>query len=393
MLETKALTTLKNFQVEDIFKDEKTCDETLEAIKEFALSVTFDTSTSKGRKDCVSHAADVKRSVKTIKEKALELTNGFRNSIKEVNNMRDKASEFLRPIADEIRAPVTAWENEEKLKKEKEEKRIAAIQERIDALSCHKPRNDKDVPIPAEQASAEQLDAAIKELTNLALLQDLYDEFLEEAADVKTKRIDELSAVLKFRKEQDELAVKEEALRKEREEIEEEKKRIEEEKEEQRQFAEAQEVLRKTNLSALVNGIARCGTNAESSKDFETAIKELTQIVVDDSYQEREEEAIRLKAQKLIDLENDLIAALEREQKEAEKEEKRLEREAEKKAEDERRKEAEENSSRTRSIDHRRKINREVIAIFESTGLNRDQAIKVLKAILQTRNEHITINY
>jgi hypothetical protein len=79
--------------------------------------------------------------------------------------------------------------------------------------------------------------------------------------------------------------------------------------------------------------------------------------------------------------------------KEAEKRKKEAEEEAERKIRAEKEKELRLKEKRIADIEHRRAVNREVIALFIAVGFSEEEAIKIVKTIVKAKNEHITINY
>jgi hypothetical protein len=115
-------------------------------------SVPLDISTAPGRDQVRSLAYKVARTKTALDAEAKKLTEGWRESTKKVNEERKRATEFLETLADEVRAPLTAFENRDKL-------RVAAHEWALAELS-----NFSSVQ---SQATADELVAKVAEFAGL----------------------------------------------------------------------------------------------------------------------------------------------------------------------------------------------------------------------------------
>jgi len=69
-----------------------------------------DLSTAAGRKECASKAFEVTKVKTTLDKAGLELTEDWRRKTKAVNDARKPMVQRLDQLAEEVRAPLTAWE-------------------------------------------------------------------------------------------------------------------------------------------------------------------------------------------------------------------------------------------------------------------------------------------
>ena len=230
----------------------------------------------------------------------------------------------------------------------------------------------------------------------MVLLADLYQDFLEQAQEAKTQRLEELQSLFDFRKEQDVLAAEKKRLADQQAAIEKEKAEL-----------KAKEDARLKRIDYAIKRIQDCGwsydqwINAPLVKD---KIKTLEGIVVDESYEERFKEAESLKEDILHKLTAGLSLAVVADAETKSRLKVAEKTNAEKKAAEERaaeelkRKEvlAAENleeEARKANIEHQRTINRKVVEILQSAGLDKEKSIDVLKAIIKANSAYITINY
>lgn len=405
---TKALVPLKDLQIEKIFTDKNTRGEILNDIKKYALRTVFDTTTTKGRKDCVSHASDVRRSAKAVDKKGLAMTKGMRDEIQRVNEIRTEVNDFLKPIAIEVRSPVTAWEEEDKKKKDKEETRVRELEEKVDAIACYKPRNDAGVPIPPEQATAKQLETSVNELSEIDFKTLHLDEFHEKGINAKKERLIELRSILDFRKEQDQLEESKKKLAEKEAKVKTDKKAIEDTKRKLEEQAEKTEKNRKRGLAVRLQSIK--DFEIQSIKDFEEnndnylnapsikqAILALESVIVDESFEELEVEAALKKDSILNDLasqlpiaaKNDAIAAKELKESQQEEARKIVEKEEKEKEEID----SIAKKKRQDDMEHRRTYNREILAVLNDYHFGENEAVTILGLIVRGKLPHVSIEY
>ena len=111
---------------------EKTLDTKLEEIKTFARSVVAgDVTTKQGSADVRTMAARVRSTKVAITAAGKELTDGMKKRHKKeletVTGQVDKIETELTALAEEIRKPLTEWEDKEKVRKGAHEKDIGFI--------------------------------------------------------------------------------------------------------------------------------------------------------------------------------------------------------------------------------------------------------------------------
>ena len=113
----KGLAVARKTDLLEVFTT-NTIDVLLEAIEVEARSVIMDVATAKGRGNMKSMAYKVAQTKVLIDDKGKELVKGWKDQAKQVDAGRRKVRETLDALRDEIRAPLTAWEAEQKVLKE-----------------------------------------------------------------------------------------------------------------------------------------------------------------------------------------------------------------------------------------------------------------------------------
>lgn len=103
------------------------CDHIINKIREEVKSKTYDISTESGRKEIASVAFKVAKSKTAIDKAGKQLGEEFRTKINAINAERKRAWDELELLQEEVRAPLTEWENRDKT-------RIAAHQQNIDHI-------------------------------------------------------------------------------------------------------------------------------------------------------------------------------------------------------------------------------------------------------------------
>jgi len=141
-------------------------DDILARIRAETATLVPDVSTEAGRKLIASTAYKVARSKTAIDDAGKSLVEGWKTQAKVVDNARKKARDYLDNLRDEIRAPLDAWEAEEKrkeqelieaarLRREAEEaERLAEIERKEREL-----REREERIAAAERAEAERIAA------------------------------------------------------------------------------------------------------------------------------------------------------------------------------------------------------------------------------------------
>lgn len=157
-----------------LFTDPKSYSEFYARMRETVAEHKPDVSTDKGRRAIASLAFRVTRSKTTLDKAGLALTAQWRDQIKAVNESRFKMVEELDALADEVRQPLTKWE-------QSEAERVAKIDEAI--------RTFNDAAVITEEDTAATVEARGREIVATDLAADLFQERLDEVQDVKDRTI------------------------------------------------------------------------------------------------------------------------------------------------------------------------------------------------------------
>lgn len=329
-------------------------DDFLKAIEADALSFVADVSTAQGRDACKSKAYQISKHKSKLDSLGKELVTEWKTKSKKVDESRKKARDFLDNLKDIVRKPVTDWENAER-------ERIADIECRIEELDM--------LIYPHHSNGFWKIELTSDDLrTNLETAKEFkidesLEEFTQQASIVKDKVINKLETMLKkqitVEKERAEL----ELLRKEKEE----RDRIEYEDKIKREAAEqaAREEREKAEQRIRAEKDAREKAERERQEEIERAERE------------KKEAAERAEREKLEAIRTEQRRQAEQEQARRDAEE-RARKEKERKAAD---------------LIHRKKINNEVLEDLLKTGLREENALPLMKAIVNGDVRNVTINY
>lgn len=183
----------------EVFTTAKGLDPIIEKIKAEVLSMVPDTSTKKGRDAIASNAAKVSRSKTYLDGIGKELVDKLKEQPKLIDAERKRVRDTLDALRDEVRKPLTEWE-------EREKQRVDYIKERIN-----------DIKFIPDQASSADLKNQLSELKKIEI-DDTFEEFKADAALAKMDTIAALEILIeKIVREENEKAELE-RLRKESEE-------------------------------------------------------------------------------------------------------------------------------------------------------------------------------
>lgn len=334
MSEIMDLVVIEKKNAMAVFTNNDQLDPLIELIEKEARSLVPDVSTKKGRDAIASMAHKVARSKTYIDNAGKDLVAELKALPKQIDESRRVVRERLDALKDEVRRPLTEWEEEQA--------RIAA----------EKAAEEERQRIEAEQkAVLEALRKQVEVDHEMALL--MNDAFDREQAEKKAEA---------------------------------ERQRIAHEEEIKRQ-AEAKaireaEVRHRAELEALAR------REAEERAAKERAERERIES------QQRAEREQREAAERA---EREKQAAVEAERRKAQEESDRIRREAEQREQarlaEEKRK-ADEQARREADVKHRKAVGTEIVkALLANTSLTRDQAIEVLTAVKDGRIPHTGISY
>ena len=366
-----SVTTINSMNAVELFQGNK-IEELLDAITAEVRSEVGDPSSEKGRAQIKSLAHKVAKSKTAIDSLGKDLVADWKTKSKEVDAIRKGARERLDALKEEVRQPVTDWENAE-------EHRVSAIKERIDEIQNLACEFD-----PAGQPfSLEGLSQSLAQLTSCDI-----DESFQELRAIAQKTKDDVLASLKnsievaerIKAEADEL----ERLRKEEEARQEtERKRLVAERE-AKIAKEAAETAKRIAEEKAAAELAEEKRKAEdkAAREKQEAEREL-QIARED--QVRAEKA-------LADAEEKRLREI-AEQKKAE-----TDRENAVKAERDRIKQesieaAREAKMREENKEHRRKINKAAKEALIAGGVNELSAELAIKLIAKGSVPNVSIRY
>lgn len=332
----------------------------IDSIKEAARSMVLDPSTEKGRKEIASLAYKIARTKTALDDAGKSLTEEQRKLIDRVNEERRFVRDELDTLKDEIRRPLTEYEEREKARVAGHESRIAAIA----AL---------DANLPADSAGIARLIAEAK-ATDL----NGFDEFKQKAEMTLQAALHRLQSAFTIAKEDEERRIVEEAERRRLEAERLERERLEREEREKRIAAEAAE-------KARIEAEQKAAEEARKAEEAREA--------------ERKAEAARLAA---IEAEKaEAAAAAERERLAAEERHQRELREAKEEADRQERNrlaaiEAERVAEEKRAANekHRKAILFEIASdLANEAHLVDELAGAVAQVLASGKIRHITINF
>lgn len=157
------------------FTDEKEFDKLYDAILQKVKAHVPDVSTKKGRDEIKSLAFKIARTKTTLDQQGKDLTEGWRDNTKKVNETRNKIKARLEELQASVRKPVDDWEDAE-------EARVQALKDRFAALDAGR----ADVNCPSEQIAA-----VLAEVEATEIGED-WDEYREEAGIAKDRAVNAL---------------------------------------------------------------------------------------------------------------------------------------------------------------------------------------------------------
>lgn len=341
MSEVTDLVVIEKQNAMAVFTTKEQLDPIIEAIEKEARSLVPDVSTRKGRDAIASMAHKVARSKTYIDNAGKDLVAELKALPKQIDESRRIVRERLDALKDEVRKPLTDWENAESARKDALQQRLAdlrSLADVIDSVGNYLP--SVEIQQRIESAKAVALDES-------------WQEVAAEAGVAKDATIQQLEAALIVAKQREHEAAELERLRKEAEE----KARLEREENIRREAAER----------------ARRDAEAMHKAEIEAAARREAEEKAREK-QEAEERARREK--------EEAVAAERRRQEEAE---------AARLAEEQRK--AEEEARRAADKEHRRTVNRRVYADLIAQGIPEEFAQKAVLAIAGGKVQHAHIKY
>ena len=153
------LIPIENVNAVELFSNEKSIQAVLDEIKEAATDFEPDVSTPDGRKEIAAQAYKVSRSKTVIDNAGKELTQEWARKKKVVDAGRRLARDFCDNLRDEIRKPLTGYEEEEAKKAAAAALKAEMAADEIDAYAQND-LIDREAKMAAWEAEQEALEAA-----------------------------------------------------------------------------------------------------------------------------------------------------------------------------------------------------------------------------------------
>lgn len=329
------LAVLENVNAVEVFVAGGT-DKILQAIRDEVINDIPDTTTAKGRAEIASRAHKVAKSKVAIDKLGKELADKLNAQLKPINAERKKSKDTLEALKNEVREPLTIWEDAEK-------QRIITLKERL-----------TDFDFSIDLFVGWTIDQVQFHFDTVAMtpIDETWQEFKSDAEIAKPIFIEKLTAYLaelvEKKKQEDEL------------------RKLQEEKAE-RERLEREEAIRKE-------------ATAKAEQEAKAAIKKAEQ-----DKQDLIDKAARDKAQFAEQKKQAEINAKIAQEKAIEAERQRVlkeQEEEEKKA-----------AKKAANVAHQKRINRAAMAEFVKLGLTEDQCKIVITAIAKHQIPSISINY
>ncbi len=222
MSEVTDLVVIEKQNAMAVFTTKEQLDPIIEAIEKEARSLVPDVSTRKGRDAIASMAHKVARSKTYIDNAGKDLVAELKALPKQIDESRRIVRERLDALKDEVRKPLTDWENAELARKDALQQRLAdlrSLADVIDGVGNYLP--SVEIQQRIESAKAVSLDDSWQEVAAEAgVAKDSTIQQLESALIVAKQREHEAAELERLRKEAEEKArlEREENIRREAEE-------------------------------------------------------------------------------------------------------------------------------------------------------------------------------
>ena len=318
-----------------------------EQIANNARSIVFNMNDKKERDALKSYAYNLARTKTTVDNYGKELVSGIKAQAAVIDADRKFWRDNMDLLQEEIRKPLTDFENAEKARIKRLEDEVAVI--KMPANLCG-------------EWDAASIKDAIQTLEN-KVIDSSFEEFEQEAKLAKFETLEKLRTALAAREKYEAEQAELERLRKEQLER------------EQRERDEriAKEAADKARIEAEAKALAeQRRVEREKQEAQEKAEREKREAAEREARLIAEKEEAELRAQQAAVMERQRI---EREQ--AAKEE------AERKAEE----------ARLANVEHMRSINQEILNKLCAIGLDEGQAKAVITAIARNQIPHVSIKY
>jgi hypothetical protein len=313
---------------------EKGLDPLLNKIAEEARSFVPDVTTDKGRKEIASMAYKVARSKTFLDDKGKQLVAEQKAAIKLVDDERKRMRDYLDALKDEVRAPLTAYEDAEKA-------RLEMIQSRVHWFDIK--------TAEAENAPSSVIKDLIAGVESTEITETFFAEMVTRAAVKKDATLVRMRETLKATEQREAEQAELERLRREAAER--------EQKDREERIAREAEAKAKAEAEAQLRAAEEAAKQAEEAKRQADERAKLAE-------QQAKEQAERAAKQ-----ERDRIEA-------------------------EQRAEAEAQAKREANKAHKAKVNRAIVdALIAESGITEEQAKTIVIAVAKNKIANLTIAY
>lgn len=337
------------------FTDEAEFDKLYDAILKKVNEHKHDVSTKKGRDEIKSLAHKISKTKVALDKQGFALTEEWRLNKKKVDATRNKIEERLVALQTTFRKPLTDWEIAEDARIDKHEKAVAALLAYVTMSADHPSGDFKDM---RDAVEAVVIDAS-------------WDEFQDRAALAKTDALAALDRLTAIAEKREADAAELERLR--AAQAERDRQDAERRAADEAAAAEAQRVENERQAEEKRKAdIAAAATEAAAQAEREAA-----QRIAD---AERAAEEAKKRAA------DEIAAAAAEAERKAAAERKRISDEHEAEAAEQRRRDADR--------EHRRTVNRKIIAeLVECSGIKADQAQKIVAHLAGGFVPNVTLKY
>lgn len=178
----------QNINAVEVFKTGGT-DSIINKIKEQALSFIPDTTTQKGRKEIASIAARVASSKVALDKAGKELVAGIKEQSKAIDAERKKMRDSLDSLKEEVRKPLTDWENAEKAKLEAEAEKLR-LEEEAKQKAILEEQEKQRIELEKREAELKAKEEEIKAKQREQEQKEREERLKKEAAENERKRIE-----------------------------------------------------------------------------------------------------------------------------------------------------------------------------------------------------------
>lgn len=359
------LIEVKNVNKLEIYTTEKGLEPFLKEIRKKIDDFNPDMTSLKGRKEIASMASKVARSKTYLDGIGKELVGELKKQPVLVDRERKRVRDILDSWKEEVRAPLTDWENKEK-------NRIKILENCLENLERYL--------YPSSELSLIELKEGLEELNEI-LIDDDWDEFKDKGLKIKNQAILNYGVFISNAETKEQEKVELEMLRKKEEERKQKEREEQIRKEaEEKATKEAEEKIRLEKEASLRREI-------ELKLKTETAVKEKKEAI-EKAERDKKEAAEKAEREKIEAVENEKRIAKENKQRE---ERSRVAKEQI--AKDKKEKEDAIELKRQENLKHRRKINNEILKLLIEKGISSDQGEGIITLAAQGKLGNLYVRY